>query len=70
MLHNTWIRVDEEGTEAAATTVVALGDVAAPAPWQEEPIEVRVDRPFVFAIRDVLTGALLFVGRVTHPQRF
>lgn len=65
VLHKAFIAVDEEGTEAAAATVVIMvGTSAQP----EEPIEVRVDRPFLFAIRDRDTGTILFLGRVTNPS--
>ncbi|MCB9507034.1 MAG: serpin family protein [Myxococcales bacterium] len=65
VLHEAFIEVDEEGTEAgAATAVVIATRSAAAAP---RVIEMRVDRPFFFAIRHVETGALLFVGRVVDP---
>ena len=56
--------MDEAGTEAAAATAVIM-PTAAPAP---PPIEVTVDRPFVFLIRDIETAAILFVGRVVNPS--
>lgn len=65
VLHKAFISVDEEGTEAAAATVVMGVGAAAPGP---EPLEVRVDRPFLFAIRDTVTGTLLFLGRVLDPS--
>ncbi len=65
VLHKAFISVDENGTEAAAATVV-IG-VGAGAPTQEPP-EVRIDRPFLFAIRDTDTGTLLFLGRVMDPS--
>lgn len=65
VLHKAFIGVDEDGTEAAAATVV-VGPTSAPAP-PEDPVEVRVDRPFLFAIRDTVTGSLLFLGRVLDP---
>jgi serpin B len=64
VLHKAFIAVDERGTEAAAATVVMLAGAAAPA---EEPLEVRIDRPFVFLIRDSQTGTVLFIGRVMDP---
>jgi serpin B len=65
VLHKAFISVDEDGTEAAAATVVmGVGAAAPPA----EPVEVRVDRPFLFAIRDTVTGTLLFLGRVLDPS--
>ncbi len=65
VLHKAFIAVDEEGTEAAAATIVMMeGATAAPS----EPVEIRVDRPFIFAIRDTETGTLLFLGRVLDPR--
>ena len=63
VIHKAFISVDEEGTEAAAATAVVMAKSAMPA----EPIEVTVDRPFIFAIRDRETKMLLFVGRVVDP---
>jgi serpin B len=56
---NAFVDVTEEGTEAAAVTTVGIGRTSAPARH-----EVRVDRPFVFAIRERLSGTILFVGKV------
>jgi serpin B len=64
VVHKAFVSVDEAGTEAAAATAVIMALTAAPA----EPIRVTVDRPFIFAIRDIETGALLFVGRVIDPS--
>ena len=55
--------MDEEGTEAAAATAVVVGLTSAPA----EPVELAVDRPFLFLIQERETGATLFMGRVTDP---
>jgi serpin B len=66
VLHQAVIAIDEEGTEAAAATVVDSFPGAAP-PEPEPPV-VRVDRPFLFAIRDTQTGTLLFLGRVLDPN--
>ncbi len=57
----SFVRVDEEGTEAAAATGTGVGPVSGPQ-------EVRVDRPFLFAIRERLSGTILFVGAVTDPS--
>jgi serpin B len=66
VLHKAFIALDEMGTEAAAATVVIMDVASAQEP--EEPVEVRVDRPFLFAIRDTETGTLLFLGRVLDPR--
>jgi serine protease inhibitor len=64
VVHQANIDVDEKGTEAAAATAVGMRAFAMPA----EPLSLRVDRPFIFALRDVPTGAILFLGRVTDPS--
>jgi serpin B len=64
VVHKAFVSVDEAGTEAAAATAVIIAEKAAPAP----PVEVTVDRPFVFLIRDIETGTILFVGRVVNPS--
>lgn len=66
VLHKAFIAVDENGTEAAAATVVIMVGTSAEPP--QEPLELRIDRPFLFAIRDATTGAILFLGRVTDPS--
>ena len=63
VIHKAFVSVDENGTEAAAATAVIVGVTSVPA----EPIQVTIDRPFVFLIRDIPTGAILFVGRVVNP---
>ncbi len=67
VLHKAFISLDEEGTEAAAVTAVIMA-AGAGAPSEEQPIEVRVDRPFLFLIRDDQTGTILFMGRVMDPR--
>ncbi len=64
IIHQAFVDVDEAGTEAAAATAVIIAEVAAPA----EPKQVTVDRPFIFLIRDIETGTILFVGRVLNPS--
>jgi serpin B len=63
VIHKAFVSVDETGTEAAAATAVIMAATAMPAP----PIEVTIDRPFIFLIRDIETGTILFVGRVMNP---
>jgi serpin B len=61
----TFIRVDEEGTEAAAATAVGM-EAGSAAP--KKPIVVNVDRPFFFAIRETKTGSVAFFGRIVKPE--
>ncbi len=68
VLHKAFIAVDEAGTEAAAATVIMMEATSAQPEEKPEPIEVRVDRPFLFAIRDRQTGTILFLGRVLDPS--
>jgi len=60
VVHKAFVAVDEAGTEAAAATAVIMKLTAAPE-------QVTIDRPFIFLIRDIDTGAILFVGRVLNP---
>lgn len=61
---STYLKVDEEGTEAAAVTVGGLIDSAAPP--STGPVPFHLNRPFVFMIREVSTGVILFMGKVTE----
>ena len=63
VVHKAFVSVDEAGTEAAAATAVVVGIVKS---VPEEPIELTIDRPFIFLIRDRETGAVLFLGRVVE----
>jgi serpin B len=56
-----FVDVNEVGTEAAAVTVVGIGVTSAPQP-------VNIDRPFVFAIRERLSGTILFLGKIVEPK--
>ena len=67
VLHKTKVKVDEKGTEAAAATVVGM--LAATAPEQTEPKQIICDRPYVFAIVDEASGAMLFLGVVNDPRK-
>ncbi len=57
--HKTYIRVDEEGSEAAGVSGAVMRESL--------PEELRIDRPFVFAITDTETGVILFLGVVADP---
>jgi len=63
VFHKAFVSVDEEGTEAAAATAVVMTLTAAPM----DPLQLTVDRPFLFLIRDQQTQTILFMGRVTQP---
>lgn len=65
--HKTFVLVDEEGTEAAAATAVSLtrsGSARGP-----EPFRFVADRPFLFAIEEVASGEILFLGEVHDPRK-
>ena len=63
VVHQATITVDEAGTEAAAATAAVMAGAAAPS----QTVTLRVDRPFVFAVRDLATGAVLFLGQIADP---
>lgn len=62
VIHKSYIQVDEAGTEAAAATAVVMDFGSA-----GEPVEMSLDRPFLYLIRDVETGSVLFLGRLMDP---
>jgi len=64
VLHKAFIEVNEEGTEAAAATAVVVGTKSI---RLDPPKVFMADRPFVFLIRDVRTGSILFIGRMADP---
>jgi len=64
VFHKCFVKVDEKGTEAAAATAVVMGRGAGAGP---EPVEMKVDRPFLFFVIDHGSGAVLFMGRVVDP---
>jgi len=66
VVHKAYVDVNEEGTEAAAATGVA---VTASAVRIEKNIVFRADHPFIFLIRDNRTGSILFLGRVNDPTK-
>ena len=69
VLHKAFVEANESGTEAAAVTAVLTTVDAECANCQPAPpLVMTVDRPFVFLFRDVPTGVIPFVGRVTDPR--
>jgi serpin B len=58
---NTFVEVNEEGTEAAAVTTIGIYETSIPPPFM-------VDKPFIFAIRERTTNTLLFIGKVELPN--
>ncbi len=65
ILHKAFVAVDEKGTEAAAATIVIM-QLAGAAMME---VNLTIDRPFVFFIRDLQSGQILFVGRVLNPAQ-
>jgi serpin B len=67
VVHKAFVEVDEEGTEAAAATAVAVAGTAMPVE-PPEPKVFEADRPFLFLIRHSPTDLVLFVGRIADPR--
>lgn len=63
VIHKAFVAVDEEGTEAAAATAVVIAEMSIQVP----EVEMKIDSPFIYAIRDNETGTILFLGRVVNP---
>jgi serpin B len=67
VIHQTFVEVDEKGTEAAAATAVVMKWVSA-VMNPPKPVQFKADHPFIFAICDNATGSILFLGRLSDPQ--
>jgi serpin B len=66
VVHQAYIDVNEQGTEAAAATAITIM-TAARSLGGDTPVQVTVDRPFLFAVVDTGSGLPLFLGQVTNP---
>jgi serine protease inhibitor len=64
VLHVTFVQVDEEGTEAAGVTVIGMSATAVGV----NPAIMRLDRPFIYAIRENQSGTILFIGKLALPS--
>jgi serpin B len=69
VLHKAMVDMNEEGTEAAAATAVVGLTTGATGPLRGPVPIFRADHPFLFAIRERQTGAILFLGRMADPTR-
>jgi len=61
--HKAFVEVSEEGTEAAAVTSIGIGTTSAP-----QVVNLTLDHPFIFMIREVKTGLILFTGIMNNPN--
>jgi serpin B len=62
VVHQAFVDLNEQGTEAAAATGVTMRVLSI-----QRPLLLRVDHPFLFLIVERQTGSILFLGRVTNP---
>jgi serine protease inhibitor len=65
VIHKTFVQVDEEGTEAAAVTVVVVGYTSI---GPDKNVYMRVDHPFMFVLRERKSGTILFIGKILQPK--
>jgi serpin B len=68
VIHDTYVEVTEEGTEAAAATIIEVAVTSMPVP-QPTPI-FRVNKPFLFIIREKSTGVILFIGKMGNVEKY
>ncbi|MGA7195089.1 MAG: serpin family protein [Anaerolineales bacterium] len=66
VIHKAFVAVDEKGTEAAAATAVIITAMSAPL---QQKVSLVIDHPFIFVIRDLTSGQILFIGRVLNPAQ-
>jgi serine protease inhibitor len=62
------LKIDEVGTEAAAVTVVVIGITSGSWNNPDNPFYMRIDRPFIFVIKDNHANSLLFIGKIINPS--
>eukprot|EP00002_Diphylleia_rotans_P002336 TRINITY_DN11493_c0_g1_i1.p1 TRINITY_DN11493_c0_g1~~TRINITY_DN11493_c0_g1_i1.p1 ORF type:complete len:384 (-),score=92.14 TRINITY_DN11493_c0_g1_i1:236-1387(-) len=67
VIHKAFVEVNESGTEAAAATAIMMLGCAMPRP--ETPVEMKFNKPFLFTVRDVASGLVLFIVRVENPLK-
>jgi serpin B len=67
VIHQAFVEVNEEGTEAAAATAVVMMGRGGPG-VSKPPLIFRADHPFIFLMRDNRTGSILFLGRMVNPS--
>ncbi|MDZ8092544.1 MAG: serpin family protein [Nostoc sp. DedQUE05] len=68
VVHQAFVDVNDEGTEAAAATAMGMFDLF----LSEQPLPVpvfKVDRPFIFLIRERITASILFLGKIVNPEK-
>ena len=65
VIHQTFIDVQEEGTEAAAATIVEIKELSSQGGG---PITFHADHPFLYLIKENSTGAIVFMGKVGRPE--
>jgi serine protease inhibitor len=65
VIHKTYVKVDEEGTEAAAVTAVGVGTTSI---GGGSSFYMRIDRPFISVIKDNETNTILFIGKIINPS--
>ncbi len=68
VIHDTYVEVTEEGTEAAAVTIIEIVKTSMPIP-QPTPV-FRVNKPFIFVIREKSTGVILFIGKMGNVEKY
>lgn len=64
VIHQTYINIDESGTEASAATAVVMKRITSVNP--RDIVDFEVDHPFVFLIKDNITGSILFIGQLVN----
>lgn len=66
VIHQSFIDVQEEGTEAAAATIVEMANLSTQGGGS--PFHFKADRPFLYLIKENSTGAIVFMGKVEKPE--